>query len=431
MHKKILLSALLFLIIDISFSQANTKIPAFKDWFQYRTLRFDFNLAGDKSSETVYPVGFRQEPFWGGPTKNLIDVYNYGTYRFVATDSATGDTIFIRGFANLFQEWQGTPEAKSLKRSYPQVILMPYPKKTIQLSIEKRAFETGLFHSLFTIKVNPQDYFISHESPLYFPSVKFHDSGDPSEKVDVAFIAEGYTKAEMDKFREDAKRIGESILSIEPYSSNSKKFNFYAVESVSEESGTDIPGEGIYENTCMNTSFYTFNTDRYLTTSDLPSVYNAAANVPCDAIIILVNSKRYGGGGFFNQYAATTVDNEYSFQVAVHEFGHSFAGLADEYVGSVNYSDFYNTAVEPWEPNITTNIDFKSKWKEMVSSDTPLPTPRKAKFADKVGMFEGGGYMARGVYSPMMDCRMNTNEAPGFCKVCQQAIIRMIKFYCE
>jgi hypothetical protein len=194
----------------------------------------------------------------------------------------------------------------------------------------------------------------------------------------------------------------------------------------------DIPGRRIYVNTDLNSSFYTFDMDRYLTTSNTKLVYDIAANVPYDVIFILVNSKMYGGGGFYNHFGESTVDNYLSDIVCIHEFGHTFAGLADEYYTSeVTYTGFYNTEVEPWEPNITTNVDFASKWKNLVRKGTPIPTPREEKYANEVGMFEGGGYVAKGVYSPMMDCRMKSNEAAGFCPVCQQAIIRMIKFYSE
>ena len=162
-----------------------------------------------------------------------------------------------------------------------------------------------------------------------------------------------------------------------------------------------------------------------------PSFYDIAANVPYDVIFILVNSSLYGGGGFYNHYSEVTVDNTWSKIVSVHEFGHAFAGLADEYTGDVSYSDTYNLNVEPWEPNITTNVDFNSKWKNMVSEGTPLPTPRTEKYKNSVGMFEGGGYVTKGIYSPFEDCRMKSNEAPGFCPVCHNAIRRMILLYCE
>ena len=201
-------------------------------------------------------------------------------------------------------------------------------------------------------------------------------------------------------------------------------------EAISEESGTDIPGEMIYKKTALNSSYYTFDVARYLTTTDIKSVYDYAANVPYDQVYVLINSERYGGGGIYNHYSASTSDHELTPKVLVHEFGHGFAGLADEYYSSaVAYEDFYPTDIEPWEPNITTLVDFDSKWKDMINKKTPVPTPPDVEYAKTVGVFEGGGYMAKGVYRPYIDCRMNTNEASGFCPVCQRAISRMIEYY--
>ena len=409
----------------------NTDSVRFSDYFIAKTLRIDFVMAGNHSTEKVFLDRIKQEPIWAGPHKNLIDPYDLGSFRILMLDSASGKTIFTRGLCNVFQEWQGTEEALKVDRSFPQSAIMPYPLKTILFRIEKRLFENGKFARLFEMYINPKDYFIIRENPHPIPYVKFQDSGNPENKVDIAFIAEGYTQKEMSKFLADAKRIGDYFLSVKPYSEYNDRFNFYAVEAPSDESGVDVPGKNIYVNTNINSSFYTFNTDRYMTTSDAQSIYDIAASVPFDAILILVNSNIYGGGGFFNFYAESTADNFLSNIVAIHEFGHSFAGLADEYAGSVNYSDFYNTKVEPWEPNITTNVDFSSKWKKMIQNGTPVPTPREAKFDTVIGMFEGGGYMTKDIYSPMMDCRMKSNEAQGFCPVCQAAIIRMIRFYCD
>jgi len=405
---------------------------AFDDYFLPNTLRVDYFIAGDSQTETVYLNEIKQEPNYGGPRKNLVDPFNSGTYRYTVYDSVSGTLIFSKGFSNLFQEWQKTPEAVKVKRSFEQTAIMPFPQHTIRFQVERRKYTDGNFEKLFEIYINPNDYFISRKKIHEYPFVKFHDSGDPGKKVDVAFIAEGYTRNKMKKFLKDARRIGDYFLSQEPYSTYSDRLNFYAIKSPSEESGVNVPGRRIYVNTDLNSSFYTFDMDRYLTTYNTKQVYDIAASVPYDVIFILVNSKIYGGGGFYNHYGESTVDNYLSDIVSIHEFGHSFAGLADEYFTSeVTYSDFYNPKVEPWEPNITTNVDFDSKWKKMIKPGIPVPTPRDKKYKKDVGMFEGGGYETKGVYSPMMDCRMNTNEAAGFCPVCQEAIIRMIRFYCD
>jgi hypothetical protein len=428
--------AFLYVLSTTGFSQDfnqrnDTAANFFDDYFISKTLRIDFFLAGDKKDQTIYLNELKQEPNWGGPHKNLVDPYNLGTYRYQAFDSLSGRLIFSRGFSTLFQEWKGTAEAEIVKKAFAQTAIMPFPRNTIRFVISEREYKNGKFANRFEIFINPQNYSINREKPHPYPYLKFRNSGDPSQKVDVAFIAEGYTEEEMSKFLLDAQRISEYMLNTGPYSEFRNRFNFYAILSPSVESGVDIPGKNLYFNTNINSSFYTFGMDRYMTSFDTRSIYDIAANVPYDAIIILVNSKMYGGGGFFNHYAEVTSDHPWSKVVAVHEFGHSFAGLADEYVGDVSYSDTYNLAVEPWEPNITTNVDFNSKWKSMISDGTPIPTPRTDEYKSSVGMFEGGGYLEKGIYSPYENCRMKTNEAPAFCPVCQQAIRKMILFYCD
>ena len=409
----------------------DTSANMFEDYLISKTLRVDFFLAGGNKEQTIYLNEMKQEPNWGGPHKNLVDPFNLGTYRYQAFDSLSGKLLFSRGFCTLFQEWKGTPEAEKVKKAFAQTAIMPFPKNTIRFVISERGFDDGLFYNRFEVFINPKDYFINREKPHPYPYIKFRNSGDPAQKVDVAYIAEGYTEEEMSKFLLDAQRITDNFLSASPYSEFRNRFNFYAILSPSIESGVDVPGKDLYFNTNVNSTFYTFGMDRYMTSFDTRSIYDIAANVPYDVIIILVNSKLYGGGGFFNHYAEITVDNPWSKVVALHEFGHSFAGLADEYAGSVSYSDTYNVKVEPWEPNITTNVDFSSKWKSMISHGTPIPTPRTEEYKSSVGMFVGGGYLEKGIYSPYEDCRMKTNEAPAFCPVCQQAIRRMILFYCD
>ena len=403
----------------------------FDQYFIIKSLRIDFFLAGNHSSETAYLFQLKQEPNWGGNKNGLVDPFNLGSYHYQVYDSVSGKLIFSRGFSTLFQEWRGTVEAGKIKRAFPQTAILPFPKKTIRVEILKRKFEDGQLTTLLDFYINPSDYSIIREKPTTYPYIKFRDQGDPSEKVDIAFIAEGYTTEEMSKFVKDAQRLTNYFLSISPFSEFKNKFNFYAILSPSIDSGTDVPGKGKYSNSIVNSAFYTFGMDRYLTTSDTRSMYDIAANVPYDVIFVIANSDRYGGGGFFNYYAEITADNTWSKNAMVHEFGHSFAGLADEYMGDINFSDTYNLSVEPWEPNITTNIDFSSKWGSMILPSTPIPTPRTGEYKNSIGMFEGGGYVTKGIYSPYEDCKMKSTEAPAFCPVCQRAIRRMIRFYCE
>ena len=254
-------------------------------------------------------------------------------------------------------------------------------------------------------------------------------SGDPSNKVDFVFLPEGYTKNEMKKFEEDSKRFMGYLFSWEPYSKYKDAFNIYSVFVPSDESGTDKPREGIWKNTILNSHFSTFYSERYLTIQDVDLVYDLISGVPCDHVVVIVNTDKYGGSGVYNFYTLVAADNKLSETVFLHELGHGFAGLADEYGFDNSYNEFYNFKVEPPEPNLTTLVDFDSKWKSMVEPDIPVPTPDSAKYRNKLGVFEGGGYVAKGIYRPAYDCSMKTNLKNGFCPVCTKAIEDMIRFY--
>jgi hypothetical protein len=403
----------------------------FDSCFVTKTLRIDYLLSGNDTSTIVMLYRMKEEPHWGGPHDNLIDPWNSGNFRFSVFDSATGVLLYRKGFSSLFEEWQGTEEAKRLHRAYSMTAVFPFPQHAIKFGLDKRDKTSSRFINLVTLDIRPDDYFISRDpvDSLSVDTIFFY--GNPQDHLDIVFLAEGYTNDEMPKFREDAKRFAEYFRSVVPFNEMQDKINFRAVESPSRGSGVDIPGRQVYVNTNINSSFYTFDSERYLTTSDTWSIYDIAANAPYDQIIVLNNSPKYGGGGFYNHYCQSTVDNPTSFIVAIHEFGHSFGGLADEYVGGVNYDGFYNLSLEPWEPNITTNVDFSSKWGMMIADTIPVPTPRIDAYVNIVGMFEGGGYMAKGIFSPMMNCRMNSNDADGFCPVCREALRKKIRFYSD
>jgi hypothetical protein len=421
--KTSLMASLLFL------SASLTGQIKFGDYFTDKVLRYDFMFSGNSRETTVYPMGMKEEPFWAGSRINLTDPFKYGNFMYEVFDNTTNVLIYSRGFSSLYQEWQTTAEAKTISRSFYEVVTMPFPKNKIRLVISARKRE-GSFMTLYETKIDPADYFIRKEKPLNVQSSEIKAGGDPNKSVDVAFIAEGYTAGEMDKFHDDVKKMSDSLLSEDPFAHYEKRFNIWAVDAVSQESGTDVPGEGIYVNTALNSSFYTFNIDRYVTTLDIKSVNDYAAVVPHDVIIVLVNSSRYGGGGVYNYYSGTTTGNRLSQQVFMHEFGHGFAGLADEYFTSeVAYEEFYPLDTEPWEPNITTMVDFGSKWKKLIAKRTPVPTPAEEEFKNVTGVFEGGGYSEKGIFRPEMDCRMKSNEAKGFCSVCRNAIKMMIGFY--
>ncbi len=416
-------------LILVLLSLVATAQVSFDKYFSDKVLRFDFMLAGNSQKTVVYPVGMKEEPFWAGSEKTLIDPFNYGNFKYEIFDNGDNTLIYSRGFCTLFQEWQTTTEAKTVEKSFYEVATMPFPKNKVRFVLSLRERD-GNFSKLYETDIDPSDYYIRNEKTVNAEVTKIYDAGDPHHCVDLAFIAEGYKADEMGKFREDVKKMTDVLFAEAPYSDYRNKINIWAVEAVSEDSGTDIPGEKIYVNTVMNSSFYTFGTDRYLTTQDIKSVNDYAAVAPHDNIIVLINSTKYGGGGVYNYYSGTTAGHLLSPKVFIHEFGHGFAGLADEYYSSsVAYDEFYPLNIEPWEPNITTMVSFESKWKSLIKKETPVPTPAEDKYSNTTGLFEGGGYSAKGIYRPEMDCRMKSNGTKGYCSVCREAVRKMIEFY--
>ncbi len=422
--KKVSFFLFLLMVTGVALSQQQT---GYKKYFKDKSLRVDFYLYGDDQHTYTTLAQLKEEPYWGGSQNSLVDSREYGNFRIVVEDTIDGTTIYSRGFSSLFNEWQTTAEAKERQRMFYHAFQVPFPQQKVVFKLEKRSWE-GVFEPVFSTIIDPDNYFIVSEKPRLYDIVKLQEQGKPAHKVDVAILAEGYTRDEMDKFLADARRMTEYLFSVSPFDKHREQFNVYAIQSVSDESGTDMPGDHIYKNTVLNSSFYTFDSPRYLTTSDMKSVADIAALVPYDQVFVLVNTERYGGGGFYNCLNLTSVDHELSEKVFVHEFGHGFVGLADEYyTSSTAYNDFYNLDIEPWEPNITTLKAFDRKWKGDIEEGTLVPTPRKEKYSGTVGVFEGGGYISKGIYSPHIDCRMKSNRTEHFCPVCQKAIEKMIE----
>ncbi len=403
----------------------------FNTFFKSKTMRFDYNIAGDASSQTIYFEQIREEPFWGGSKINLIDKFNFGDYRLLLYDAASDQLIYSRGYSDLFKEWQDTDEAKKLKRTFYSSVVFPYPINTVRLVIDRRQRNMN-WEKIYEQEIDPQSYFVNNDKPLAYKTKKIHNSGNPNKKVDIVIIPDGYTKRQMKKFRKDSERFVNYFFECKPFNQLTDRFNFWMVYAPSEDSGTDIPGKDEWNNTVLNTHFYTFDSERYLTTRDVKSIRDLAGCVPYDQIYILVNTSKYGGGGIYNFYNLCSSDNRLSDKVFTHEFGHAFAALADEYA----YTDtppeqLYDLSVEPFQVNITTLVDFESKWKDMVSDETPIPTPITEENQLKIGAFEGAGYVLRKLYRPMFDCKMRSNNTDEFCPVCEKAILEMIDFYCE
>ncbi len=410
--------ALLIVAIATSFINVQ-KLDAqdnYYDNFTKERLRLDIVFAGDASVQDCFLEAMYKEPLWGGSLNLLTQDFNYGEYNY-RVENEKGNIIFSKGFCNLFQEWRTTAEAKNIKRSFRGSYSIPFPKNRVNVIFSARNNKDGLFYDISTFSIDPQDKQICAVSDNGYKIDTLLYNGSSSNKVDLVFIAEGYTAQEMDKFNNDAILFTKHLFDIEPYKSRKEDFNIWAVQAVSRDSGTDIPHNDIWKNTSLSSTFYTFKVDRYLTAPDQSLVASAASNVPYDALYVIVNTDKYGGGGIYNFYGLSMASHATTAEVFVHEFGHSFAGLADEYYSSdVAYEDYYNLSLEPWEANITTLVNFEKKWSKMVDSG-------------KAGVFEGGGYMAKGIYRAAINCRMKGNEAEQFCPVCTAAINKMIDHY--
>lgn len=382
---------------------------------QEQTLRVNYTFSGNSKEARIYLDDLNVIDGWAGRRVNMKDLYLEGNGQITMTDEATGDTLYRNSFSTLFQEWQNTEEATKVDRSFENVYLLPMPERKavveVKLTDNYNKVVATLRHT-----VDPEDILIRKigQNP---PKWKYLHQGGSTEKcIDVVIVPEGYTADEMDLFYKDAGIAVNSLLSHEPFKTMQDRFNIIAVELASKDGEVSVPLKGLWTETALSSHFSTFYSDRYLTTLRLRQLHDKLAGVPYEHIIILANTDVYGGGGIFNSYTLTTAHHAQFAPVVVHEFGHSFGGLADEYFYDDQYEQYYNSETEPWEPNITTQVDYASKWKDKVPG---------------AGLHEGGGYMSKGVWRGFFDCRMKTNSYPEFCKVCQRSLEGIIRFYTE
>ena len=382
---------------------------------QDQTLRVDYMFSGTDKSVEISLDELSRYDGWAGRRTNLTEVPVRGNGQICMTDVQTGDTLYRMSFSTLFQEWQTTEEATKVRKSFENVFLLPMPTTKAKVNVHLYDFFGNIVASLNHI-VDPSDILIRQLKPIAPEHRYLLKSGTPQEKIDVAIVAEGYTAEEMDMFYADAQTAMEAILKHEPFGQYRGRFNFVAVALESQDSGVSVPGEGEWKDTALKAHFNTFYMDRYLTTLRLKNMHDKLCGVPYEHIVILANTDTYGGGGIYNSYTLTTAHHPAFKPVVVHEFGHSFAGLADEYYYDDQYVEYYYPGTEPWEQNITTLADFESKWKDMLD-------------AGEAELLEGAGYQSKGVYRPAKDCRMHTNRPDSFCPVCQRAIARIIEFY--
>jgi len=449
----------------------------FEKYFSDRTLRVDYHHSGSGGTESFSLDQLHEEGPWAGSLVNLVDTLNLGEYMVRVYERAGARLIFSRGFSSMFNEWQSTDEALAgIFRTFHESVRMPMPLAPVQFTICRRDKQMD-FHEVFSAVIDPTSPVAVHrEKPvLQFPASALVKKGDPHEKVDIVIVGDGYTAGEMSRFRSDAKHFNDVMFSTEPFRSRVDDFNVWLVEAASGESGIDKPDKNIWKSTPLGTTYNTFGSARYILTTENRALRDVLAAVPYDFILILVNDDRYGGGGIYNLYTTCYARSDkpgMEWQrdyVYVHEFGHSFGGLGDEYYSSqVSYNDFYPRGVEPWEPNLTALVrGGKPKWTPMVSPGTAIPTPwakeeydslgrergkldrladdyyeKREPFYERqnailgdpglkgvVGAFEGAGYVPEGIYRPSVDCRMFSLSLVDFDPVCTRAIHRVIDFY--
>jgi hypothetical protein len=442
-----------------------------------QTLRVDYYHTGNVKEERFSLDRVVLEPLpWAGNPARPLDDTNRGKYFFEVVDAATGRTAYSRGFSSIYGEWETTAEAKGADRTFSESLRFPAPDRPVRIVVKKRDAR-NVFRDVWTFTVDPSDKFIARhaEAPDAGALIKLHESGDPSKKLDLLILGDGYTTRERAKFERDARRMTATLLATSPFKERQADINVWGLVPPAAESGVSRPSQGIYKRSPLGATYDAFDSERYVLTFDNKAFRDVAANAPYDVVEILVNSATYGGGGIYGLYSTVAADSVWAPYIFVHEFGHHIAGLADEYYTSdVAYLPAADR-VEPWEPNVTALLDPAAlKWRDLITPGTPIPTPwpkdtferdtkatqekrrairaanrpesemdalfrdeeahdtallNEGAHAGRVGAFEGANYEARGSYRPQADCIMFTRDNVPFCAVCRRAIALIIDLY--
>ncbi|MCF8331882.1 MAG: IgA Peptidase M64 [Bacteroidales bacterium] len=417
MNRLYLLLYLVFSITTILFSQ------------KPEALRIDYVHNGNNEKETIHIYRLIAEPYFSGNRNHDIYPFDYGNYKVEVSLKKDNELIYSYHYNSLFNEWQATKMANSESRSFQESVKIPFPEGPVNIIFYSRDKKLN-WNKIYSYDIDPASNFIIKDKPKEYHTRIIYDAGNYKEKMDLLIIPDGYTKDEMVKYHKDAKRFRDYLLTCAPFDKHRGKINVWTIDVISEESGTDKPTKGQWKNTALDASFNTFGSQRYLTTYNHFALREAASCTPYDLIFILVNDTLYGGGGIFNFYSVATSDDDHADFLMVHEFGHHFGCLGDEYYTSeVAVEDYHKTNVEPYEPNLTTLVDFDTKWKDMLDNNTPIPTPDDSSHKNTIGVYEGGGYLAKGVYRPFPDCTMKSPKYDNFCPVCQRALVKMLHYY--
>jgi len=447
---------------------------AFDDYFLDKTMRVDFFHTGNAVEEMFAVDRVLSDGPWSGSRSILIDRTELGPYLFEVIDKDTRILLYSRGFANIFGEWQLTPEAEAGWGTFHESLRFPWPEKPVTVIVKKRNAENK-FSTIWTTAIDPSSRQVNPADRINTFKVNvIAENGPAPEKLDIVILGDGYTASEMEKFRGDARRLSGVLLGAEPFKSRSRDINIRSVETPAEQSGVNKPHHGVFRHTPLSVSYSAFDSERYALSFDNKTIRDVASAVPYEFMVILLNERTYGGGGIYNLYTTVAADNKFSDYIMIHEMGHHMAGLADEYyTSSVSY-EMPPITVEPWETNVTALLDKDNlKWKDLVAEGTPIPTPRNKeefdafgykiqeerdsirknllpetvmedlfvrqekaedaffateKYKGAVGAFEGANYCQKGMYRSQLDCIMYTRHQV-FCEVCRRNISRVIDQY--
>lgn len=469
-HKFVLLLVIFF---SLNIYAQNSSEVDFGKYFSENTMRVDYFHSGTSTEEQFSLDRMVNDGLWAGSRTVLTDELNRGLYFFKVIDTLTGKLIYSRGFASIFGEWQSTGEPDWA--TFHESVRFPWPLNPVKIIIEKRDAK-NMFVPVFSLNVDPKSRVVNPAAlKNNYKIFSYIVNGPAKDHVDIVVLGDGYTAKEMKKFRKDVSRLADELFKVEPFMSRKMDFNVRAVETPSASSGVNKPHPGVFKRTALSISYGAFDSERYVLGFDNRTIRDVAASVPYDYMFILVNERTYGGGGIFNLYSTVSTDNKFSDYIFVHEFGHTFGALADEYYTSDVAYQTPQITVEPWEPNVTALFDpAQLKWKELVKELTPLPTPwgkeefdnfsydiqkkrramraanvpetemealfehekktslemfDKNKYKDSAGAFEGGNYMQFGIYRSALDCIMFTRNKQQFCPACSKALSEIIDMY--
>jgi hypothetical protein len=447
---------------------------SFVNYFSDKTMRLDYFHAGTENEEHFSVDRIVSDGIWSGSKTKLIDDLRLGLYYYEIIDKESRQLLYSKGFSSIFGEWQTTPEAGEKWGVFHESLRFPWPSKPVTVILQKRD-SLNSFKTIWTTDVDPSSRQVNPSDLIHTNKVDIiAENGPPAKKVDLVILGDGYSKNEMTKFKNDAARLSGYLMNAEPFKSHAAEFNIRAIETPGESSGVNKPHHGVFNRTPLTVHYSSFDSERYALSFDNRTIRDVASQVPYDLMVILINERTYGGGGIYNLYTTVAADNKFSEYIMIHEMGHHMAALADEYYTSAVSYEMPEVKVEPWETNITAMFDKNNlKWKDLVEVDTPLPTSwnktefdrygysvqkqrdslraamvpesvmedlftrqmnqeneifSKEKFRDKVGAFEGAGYLAKGLYRPQIDCIMYTRHMQ-FCKVCRRSLENVINEY--